>query len=58
MVAEAGPYESVLRSGVAVVTRTVNRLEGGRLVGTFMARYATNIVDSVLRGRTEGSRVP
>jgi hypothetical protein len=58
MVAEAGPYESVLRSGVAVVTRTVNRLEGDRLVGTFMARYATNVVDSVLRGRTEGSRVP
>jgi hypothetical protein len=58
MVAEAGPFESVLRKGVAVVTRTVSRLEGGRLVGTFMARYATNMVDSVLTGRTEGTRVP
>lgn len=58
MVAEAGPYESVLRAGVAVVTRTVNRRQGDRLVGTFLARYATNMVDSVLTGRTEGTRAP
>jgi hypothetical protein len=58
VVIEAGPYESVLRAGVAVVTRTVARLDGDRLTGNFMARYATKMVDSVLTGRIEGARLP
>lgn len=58
MIAEAGPYESVVRAGVAVVTRAVLRLREGRLAGSFMSRYASNMVDSVLTGRTEGGRVP
>ncbi len=58
VVIDAGPYESVLRKGVAVVTRTVGRLDGSRLVGTFVARYATRMVDSVLTGRIEGTRLP
>lgn len=57
-VIDAGPYESVLRKGVAVVTRTVARLDGDRLVGSFVARYATRMVDSVLTGRIEGTRMP
>ena len=29
-----------------------------RLIGTFVAKYATRMVDSVLTGRTEGTKVP
>ena len=52
------PYPSILHEGVAVVSRGVNRLRDGKLVGTFVAKYATRMVDSVLTGRTEGTRVP
>jgi hypothetical protein len=58
MTAEAGPYESVLRKGVVVMTKVVSRLQDGKMVGTFTAKYATRMVDSVLTGRVEGTRVP
>lgn len=58
VVTEAGPFESVLRPGVQVTTRTVNRLEGGRIVGRFKARYSTGGADSVSQGRVEGTRKP
>lgn len=50
-----GPYSSALREGAQVTTRTVGRLEGGRMVGQFVARYETG-ADSVLRGRFVGTR--
>ncbi len=56
VVTEAGPYESVLRKGVQVTTRTVNRLQDGNLVGTTTARYKTSGPDSVLSLRFEGTR--
>ena len=52
------PYPSILQEGVAVVSKGVSRLRDGKLVGTFVAKYATRMVDSVLTGRTEGTRVP
>ena len=55
---ETPPYPSILHEGVAVVSRGVSRLRDGRLVGTFVAKYATRTVDSVLTGRTEGTKVP
>ncbi len=58
LVTEIGPYESVLRKGVMVTTRWVTRLEGGNLVGTFRARYQTTGADSVLIGRSVGTRMP
>ncbi len=58
IVTEAGPFESLLRPGVMVTTRVVNRLREGRLVSTFVARYATSGADSVLYGRSEGTRAP
>ena len=59
IVTEAGPYPSVLQRNVAVRSlRAVNRLEGDRLVGTFVARYETDAPDSVLFGRHEGMRRP
>jgi hypothetical protein len=56
IVVEAGPYESVLRPGVMVSTHTVNRLQDGKLVGTFTAHYQSAAADSVLNGRQEGVR--
>jgi len=55
---ESGPYESVLRKGVTVSTRTVVRLRDGKLVGNIIARYSTAGADSVLRLRVEGTRAP
>lgn len=57
IIIELGPYESALRAGVMVSTRTVARMVDGKMVGTFVARYQTTSADSVLRGRQEGTRV-
>jgi hypothetical protein len=57
-VTEAGPYESFVRKGVQVKTRTVYRLEGDRLVGTTEASYKVGGRDSVAQRRNEGTRVP
>ncbi|MBA3318203.1 MAG: hypothetical protein H0T50_08975 [Gemmatimonadales bacterium] len=58
IVTEAGPYESFVLKGVKVTTRTVNRLQDGKLVGTIEARYATKSGDSVALRPTEGTRAP
>jgi predicted small secreted protein len=58
IVSEAGPYESVLRPGVQVTTRSVYRLEGDRLIGTTVAHYQTTDADSVVIVRGEGTRAP
>jgi hypothetical protein len=58
VVTEAGPFESVLRKGKQVSTRTVNRLENGKLMGTTVATYAGGGPDSVVRLRFEGTRAP
>lgn len=55
---EFGPFESVLRPGVQVTTRNVVRLRDGKLVGSLIARYPTAGADSVVRLRTEATRVP
>ena len=55
---EFGPFESVLRPGVQVTTRSVMRLRDGKLVGYLMARYATTGADSVARLRLEATRAP
>lgn len=58
IVTEAGPFESMLRKGVQVTSRTVNRLQDGKLVGATTARYATSGPDSVAQLRFEGTRAP
>jgi hypothetical protein len=55
---EFGPFESVLRPGVQVTTRSVMRLRDGKLVGTLIARYPTAGADSVVRLRLEATRAP
>jgi len=56
IVLDAGPYESVLRKGIQVTTHGVARLQGGKLVGTTVARYATHGPDSLRNLRFEGTR--
>jgi hypothetical protein len=58
IITEAGPYESALRKGVQVRTRTVIRLREGKLVGTTEARYTMRGGDSVANRPTEGTRAP
>ena len=58
IVTEAGPYESFVRKGLQVTTRTVSRLEGDKLVGTVEARYTTKGRDSGVQRRSESSRAP
>lgn len=58
IVTEAGPYESALRKGVQVSTRSVMRLQNGKLVGNTVAHYMTTGSDSVLNLRTEATRAP
>ena len=57
VVIESGPYESFIRKGVQVTTRTVNRLQGDKMVGTMEARYALKGGDSVSQRKVEGTRV-
>jgi hypothetical protein len=56
IVTETGPYESVLRKGVQVTSRTVYRLREGSLVGSTESRYALTTGDSVAARRSQGSR--
>jgi hypothetical protein len=58
IIAEAGPFESVIRPGVQVSTHYVYRLQDDKLVGSGVARYQTTEPDSVLRIRSEGTRAP
>ena len=58
IITASGPYESVLRKGVQVSTEGVLRNQGGKLVGMTTAHYKTTGADSVVRLRTEMTRVP
>ena len=59
IVTEAGPFESNLRKGVQVtMSRTVSRLQDGKLVGATTAHYATSGPDTVAHFRFEATRAP
>jgi hypothetical protein len=56
---EAGPFESVIRKGVQVkLSRTVARLQDGKLVGHTTATYEGAGADSVATLTLEGTRAP
>lgn len=57
VVTEMGPYDSLLREGVQVTVRQVNRLQDGRMVGTMEAHYAGDGEDTVVAGTVEATRV-
>jgi hypothetical protein len=48
---DMGPYESVLRKGVQVTTHSVNRMQGGELMGMTMAHYMKPDTTIMLRSR-------
>jgi hypothetical protein len=58
IITHAGPYASVRRKGVQVTTDGVYRLQGGKLVGTTTAHYATKGADSVLHLKIEATKAP
>ena len=59
IISDAGPYPSVRRKGVKVITHGVMRKEGDKLVGTSTAHYqGVKGADSVLTLRTEGTKAP
>ena len=58
IMADAGPFESVILKGVQVTTNSVFRLQDGKLVGTTVAHYARSGADTVRTLRVEGTRLP
>jgi hypothetical protein len=58
IMSEAGPYPSVRRKGLQVITNGVMRLQGGNLVGRTTAHFQTKAADSVLVLNTTGTRAP
>ena len=58
IMAQAPQYESVLRKGVMVTTKSTYHLVGDKLIGTTMAHYTVTTADSVMALRTEGVRAP
>lgn len=56
VVTETGPFESALRPGEMVSTRTVARLHDDMIMGTIVARYDTDGAESVMTGRVHGMR--
>ena len=58
IVTEAGPFESLIRKGVQVQSRTVMRMENGKLKGTTTAHYQVSTADSVTRLSIEATRAP
>lgn len=58
VVTRSDSYESPRRKGVKVFTDASWRRQGEKLVGSVVARYETTAPDSVLRLRTEATRMP
>jgi hypothetical protein len=55
---KTGVFASQRRKGVKVMTEGSLKLQNGKLVGTTVARYSNAGPDSVLRLRTEGTKIP
>jgi hypothetical protein len=58
VVTEGGPFESGIRKGVQVNTRSVTRIVDGKAVGTTRARYDVDGPDTVTVLGFEGTRMP
>jgi hypothetical protein len=58
IVTEAGPFESLIRKGVQVSSRTVMRMQDGKLKGSTIAHYQVSTADSVARLNIEATRAP
>jgi len=58
LISKTGTFASQRRKNVKVMTESSFKLQGGKLVGTTIAHYAGAGADSVLRLRTEGTKMP
>lgn len=58
LITQTAEYESILRAGVMVSTRTAVVLKDGMLTGTIVATYKTPTGDEVVRGTITGTRAP
>jgi hypothetical protein len=58
LVATSAEYESVLRPGVRVLTRTASVKSGESMAGSIVATYRTTASDSVVIGTSEHTRDP
>jgi hypothetical protein len=56
VITEVGPYESLLRKGVQVMSSSVQWLEGDTMVSRITAHYQTTEPDSVASLRSEATR--
>ena len=58
LISRSDTYSSPRRKGVKVWTEASWRRQGDRLVGSVIAHYTTSAPDSVLRLRSEATRMP
>lgn len=58
LIAVSAEYESILRPGVRVTTRTAAARSGADLVGTLTATYKTASGDEVVTGTFRSTRAP
>jgi hypothetical protein len=58
VIQRTGVYPSQRRKGLKVMTEGTMKLQNGKLVGMTTAHYSTQRADSVLRLRTEGTKMP
>lgn len=56
LVMQIAPYESVLRDGVMVSTRSAVVVDGDRMTGNLVATYQTPEGEEVVSGTMEGAR--
>ena len=58
VVSKSAAFHSQRRKGMKVTTDVVLRMQGGKLTGMTTAHYQTTGPDSVLKLRTEGTKMP
>lgn len=58
LIAESAEYESILRKGVMVRTRTVGAITDGMLMGTVVATYRTANSEETVNGTFHATRAP
>ena len=58
VISKTGTFASQRRKNAKVMTEGSFKLQGGKMVGTTVAHYMNAGADSVLRLRTEGTKMP
>jgi hypothetical protein len=58
LILDSAEYESILRAGVRVTTRTAVVRSGAELVGNLTATYKTSSGDEVVTGTIRSTRAP